>query len=354
MIKKLNPEDIQSYRNLRLEGLTEKPHYFGASVQDERNNTDEVYLDGFGANGSASFVLGKFLGSKLVGVIGFRRFAFGNLRHKASLWGMYVAPEHREKGIGAELVKGCLEIARKVKGLETIQLAVESKNRPAQKLYSRFGFKRFAQEKRALKVKGEYYDEIWMKAELKDKNRTKAGGGWISHSAVAIAVLGLLGCATRKYVIRENQIDFATESNFYLVLNEEANKVQYSYFNNPLDFEKYGGGRSKESYVLEVPGEIAKYLMLRAKHVEMGTRAKSPSKDTVVINYSELWGWDMGRILKWVKISMYKGTSATDTASVEFKEMTIFNSRPKPQELIPKMLDTLFLQSKMKFDKGLL
>ena len=86
----------------------------------------------------------------------------------------------------------------------------------------------------------------------------------------------------------------------------------------------------------------------------MGTRSKSPSKDTVIINYNELWGWDMGRILKRVKISMYKGVSASDTASVEFKEMTIFNSRPTPKELIPKMLDTLFLQSKLKFDKSIL
>lgn len=185
-------------------------------------------------------------------------------------------------------------------------------------------------------------------------NNPSSYSGWKNHFVVAFAILGLSGCAPRKYLIRENQINFEAEPNFYLILNEEASKVQYSYFNNPLDFKKYGGGRSKDDYVLEVPIEIAKYLRLRAKNVEMGTRSKSPSKDTVIVNYRDLWGWDMGRILKRVKISMYKGVSASDTASVEFEEMTIFNSRPTPKELIPKMLDTLFLQSKLKFDKSIL
>lgn len=171
---------------------------------------------------------------------------------------------------------------------------------------------------------------------------------------VTIAVLALSGCAQRKYLVKNNQIDFETKSNFYLILNEDAGKVKYNYLSNPLEFSKYGGDRSNDEYVLEIPSEIARYLRKKAKNVEMGTKSKSPSKDTVIVNYEELWGWDMGRILKKVKILMYNGDATTDTASVEFNEMTIFNSRPKPHELIPKMLDKLFLQSKLKFDRAVL
>lgn len=171
MIRKLNANDLGAYQDLRLAGLKEKPQYFGASVRDEKKTKDNTYLTGFGLGNRIYFSLGMFMGPELIGVVGFRRFTLENLRHKAALWGMYVAPRHRGKGVGTRLVEAYLKRARKVSGLETIQLAVESKNRAAKNLYSRLGFKPFAEEKRSLKVKGKYYDEIWMKLELDPKRR---------------------------------------------------------------------------------------------------------------------------------------------------------------------------------------
>ena len=167
MIRKLREKDLASYRAIRMAGLKEKPHYFGASIRDEKKNTDKVYLDGFGIGNPTFFVLGKFVRGRLVGVIGFRRFTLENLRHKASLWGMYVAPEFRNQGIGSDLVAAYLERAGKIRGLEAVQLAVESGNRPARNLYGKFRFKRFAVERRGLKVGNRYFDEIWMRADLR-------------------------------------------------------------------------------------------------------------------------------------------------------------------------------------------
>ena len=166
MIRRLKKNDVEAYRNLRLAGLKEKPQYFGASIKDEEKTTDKIYLDGFGIGNKIFFVLGKFVGRELVGVIGFRRFTLGNVNHKAALWGMYVTPDHRKKGYGADLVAAYLERARKINGLEVIQLAVESKNRFAQRLYGKYGFKRFAKEMEGLKVDGKYFDEIWMKVKI--------------------------------------------------------------------------------------------------------------------------------------------------------------------------------------------
>ena len=166
MIRKLREKDLAAYREIRMAGLMEKPHYFGASIRDEKRNTDKVYLDGFGIGNPIFFVLGKFIGRQLAGVIGFRRFTLENLRHKASLWGMYVAPEYRNRGLGSELLAAWLERAGKLRGLESVQLAVESGNRPARKLYANFGFERFALERRGLKIGNRYYDEVWMRMDL--------------------------------------------------------------------------------------------------------------------------------------------------------------------------------------------
>jgi RimJ/RimL family protein N-acetyltransferase len=54
----------------------------------------------------------------------------------------------------------------KVTGIESIQLAVESRNKAAKELSSKFGFKPFGLEKNGLKVGGEYFCEVWMSVDL--------------------------------------------------------------------------------------------------------------------------------------------------------------------------------------------
>ena len=110
--------------------------------------------DAEGMTERVCFVLGKFVEGRLAGVIGFRRFPQDHLKHKASLWGMYVDSRCRNRGVGSALVQACLAKAGKVKGLETIQLAVGKENRLARKLYAKFGFRKYAEERRGLKGPG--------------------------------------------------------------------------------------------------------------------------------------------------------------------------------------------------------
>ncbi len=158
--------DLPAFRTLRLRAVKETPGAFGATVADERKTADKTYLLGFGIGAKNNFLLGGFVNGELAGVVGFRRFALGNLKHKGAIWGMYVAPEHRKRGMGAELLKECLVRAAKKIGLELVQLAVESGNKSAIGLYQRAGFRKYAVEKRGLKVGRKYYDEFWMQADL--------------------------------------------------------------------------------------------------------------------------------------------------------------------------------------------
>jgi ribosomal protein S18 acetylase RimI-like enzyme len=167
VIRKLRAEDVRDFRALRLKAMKDVPHAFGATLADEKRTTDKTHLLGFGIGARSDFVLGAFVDGRLAGVAGFRRFGPGNLKHKGAIWGMYVAPEHRGQGIGAALLRDCLERAGKAPGLELIQLAVESGNKSAIGLYRRAGFRRYAVEKGGLKVGGTYYDEDLMQARAK-------------------------------------------------------------------------------------------------------------------------------------------------------------------------------------------
>lgn len=170
-IRMLREKHIPAFRALRVRALKEVPHYFGAGLPDEKRTTDKSYGAAFGIGARRNFVLGGFVDGKLAGVIGFRRLGLENLKHKAAIWGMYVAPDHRGQGLGKALLEECLTRAGKQRGLEAIQLAVESGNRAAIGLYRKAGFRKYAVEKRGLKVAGEYYDEDWMQADAPGSGR---------------------------------------------------------------------------------------------------------------------------------------------------------------------------------------
>jgi ribosomal protein S18 acetylase RimI-like enzyme len=79
-------------------------------------------------------------------------------RHKASVVGMYVAPEATGRGMGRALLTELLARADRVDGLRQIQLVVTSKNDAARHLYESVGFRCYGREIEGLCVDGVFYD----------------------------------------------------------------------------------------------------------------------------------------------------------------------------------------------------
>lgn len=78
-------------------------------------------------------------------------------------FGISILKDFRGKGLGKKLIDLIIELAKeKLKGLELITLEVFVKNRPAVKLYRKFGFKRVAKLRKTIKFEGNYYDEYIM------------------------------------------------------------------------------------------------------------------------------------------------------------------------------------------------
>ena len=98
----------------------------------------------------------------LVGVVGLSRETRAKSRHKAVVFGMFVAPEHRRRGVGTALLAYAIAEARAQQGLEQLVLTVTASNASARRLYARHGFRSFGVEPRAIRVDGRYFDKDHM------------------------------------------------------------------------------------------------------------------------------------------------------------------------------------------------
>ncbi len=88
-------------------------------------------------------------------------------RHKAEVWAVYVAPEHRGRGIARTLMRMLLREAAE-RGYRSLVLTVEAGNRTAVALYESLGFTRYGIERQATHLRGEVFcDDILMQCELR-------------------------------------------------------------------------------------------------------------------------------------------------------------------------------------------
>lgn len=156
-LRRLAAADASAYREIRLEGLRLHPDGFGASYDDEVTEP----LAWFEERIVNHAVFGGWLrDGTLAGVAGLLVPDAAKLRHKGTLWGMYVRPAARGTGLAAALVERVLAHARDI--VEEVQLVVAPDNEAAIRLYRAAGFEQYAREPRALKIDGVYHDSLFM------------------------------------------------------------------------------------------------------------------------------------------------------------------------------------------------
>jgi RimJ/RimL family protein N-acetyltransferase len=126
--------------SLRLRALADAPEAFADTL-------DEASARGPGAGeellaGQAhgrQFVAVAELAGELVGMTGVRRADWAKFRHRATLWGMWVAPEARRAGVAGVMLDQAVAWCRAA-GVGSVALSVVVGNLAALRLYRRAGF----------------------------------------------------------------------------------------------------------------------------------------------------------------------------------------------------------------------
>lgn len=87
-------------------------------------------------------------------------------RHRALLWGMYVTPAARGRGVGAAILRAAIDCARSWAGIVQVHLSVTEASKEASRLYTSAGFREWGVEPRALHWDGRFIAEHHMVLEL--------------------------------------------------------------------------------------------------------------------------------------------------------------------------------------------
>jgi len=167
-IRRLLRDDVEAFRDLRLEGLRNHPEAFGESARDFAALSLVKIAERLHDQGDpdTGFVLGAFDGDRLIGVTCLWRQTGRKVTHKAVLWGMYVTGDYQGKGVGKQLVAELIKRARTIKGLDVINLSCATVNERARKLYEGCGFLVYGTEPKSLRIDGVDYEQKHMMLDL--------------------------------------------------------------------------------------------------------------------------------------------------------------------------------------------
>ena len=135
MIRRVEAEDWELLRDVRLRALTEDPDAFLATHAQESRFSDEQWQGRAAQSNGGSFVVEGERGAEGL-VTGFVDADPGTV----FLVGMWVAPTLRGSGVARELVAHVVEWAR-ARDANRVCLSVEAHNLRAARLYEHCGFK---------------------------------------------------------------------------------------------------------------------------------------------------------------------------------------------------------------------
>jgi RimJ/RimL family protein N-acetyltransferase len=156
-IRRLSAADVEAYRAIRLEALTNHPESYGSSPERFVATSTESIIDML----TRMAFFGAFTGAgELAGLTAYGRDDGERERHRGWLFQVYAKPVLRGTGAALALIEAAVEHAR----TEVIQvhLMVGAHNAPAIRLYEKAGFSIYGTDPRCLYVNGRYIDEHMM------------------------------------------------------------------------------------------------------------------------------------------------------------------------------------------------
>lgn len=136
-VRRLGPEDWETYRAIRLEMLRDSPDAFWTSYDEAAGLDEATWRERLTGGGTLLAELG---GEPVGSVTTWAGPPGEDEPGLTNLVAMYVSPSARRRGVGAALVRAALLEAR-AQGRHVVHLEVASSNHGARSLYERTGFR---------------------------------------------------------------------------------------------------------------------------------------------------------------------------------------------------------------------
>jgi GNAT superfamily N-acetyltransferase len=159
-------QDAQSLWDLRMLALETDPWSFVDSPEELRAMSVQEFATRLRADHAENFIVGAFERGAAVGMVGCYQEVPLKRRHKAWIWGVFVAPTARGRGIAKFLMQAAIQRARSIPHVEMLLLTVGVGQPVPRKLYASLGFRSFGIEPRGLKIGNESHDEENMVLEF--------------------------------------------------------------------------------------------------------------------------------------------------------------------------------------------
>jgi ribosomal protein S18 acetylase RimI-like enzyme len=159
-ITRLPPERWKEARDLRLSALQTEPTAFGSSYEEEANFSEAEWKR---RTANALFALSD---NRPIGTITYLITERTKTKHIAQIFGVYVDPNYRGRGVGRRMLEKALDLIEENKAIVKVRLTVNAKQDSAIALYQSVGFSIVGELKKELKINGEFYDEVIMEKML--------------------------------------------------------------------------------------------------------------------------------------------------------------------------------------------
>ena len=137
-INKLDENDWEMFKRIRLRALQTDPTVFGSNYDREANRTEAEWRDQLANLNTAVFVV--FKNDRPVGVTGAAVDRHDVSQKTVLLWGSWVEPDGREKGISKLFYEARIAWAREQPGVERITVSHRESNVASKYANQRFGF----------------------------------------------------------------------------------------------------------------------------------------------------------------------------------------------------------------------
>src|SRR5271166_6005205 len=156
-IRVLTEQDAGELFRLRRLALLDAPDAFLAAPEDDLYASESATREQL-RRGSDAAVFGAYT-EGLAGMLGLYRASHVKSAHKAFLWGMFVLPASRRRGLGRALLDAAIAHARTRTGIAAVHLSVSSGATAARRLYEQAGFRVWGTERDAIRVGRRSFDE---------------------------------------------------------------------------------------------------------------------------------------------------------------------------------------------------